>query len=346
MVSVKGSILMARRAFAQKRAVWDRVLGSTTALDREVLEGALLATSWYPLEVTSRLEASIEKHCGVGDRIYEEMGTFSAATNLRSLYRAFVSDASNPHTFYEKLLRAYPRMHDYGKAWSERLTPTSLAILHDFDGHASKSFCNISMGFFRAAGVNVGIKACAIAEPSVRLMAPLAARTSSPGRQPEIQPSSSEECARERARLMLVGQAERATDDGIRVGGREPSVRVLPRVRHARVRVSIEQRLCPFRDRPRKGGVVELVRRDRPKRTSDRFIARVRRLPNSQQRAKGFSDAAFRRVFDRDLFERSRAKRRTAARNTAHDWHGTPVRSGEARHRHGVTCFVLRGFLR
>ncbi len=155
VAQIKGALIAARRSFVIEsfgEPGWARVVASLAEEEREILGGLILAISWYPLSLATRLEETIVRELGEGDAsLYEKMGRHSAKKNLKSLYSAFVATDRDPGAFFARLVRAYPQMHTFGRAFTENEGPTSIDIVHDYAGHAHLGFCAATVGFFRAA---------------------------------------------------------------------------------------------------------------------------------------------------------------------------------------------------
>jgi hypothetical protein len=169
MPQVKGSTIRTRRDFVLRYhgpEAWSRVRGALRDADRDLLDGALLASAWYPFDLCTRLERAIVDACAEGDeRICVDMGAFSAAENLATLYRTFLAGGESPADFYKRLEQLYPTLHDFGSM--NVFKPENrdeIHIVHDYQGFATRTNCLAALGFFRGAAVSVAIPAVRVEE--------------------------------------------------------------------------------------------------------------------------------------------------------------------------------------
>jgi predicted hydrocarbon binding protein len=159
---VKGSTLRTRKDFVERYhgpRAWQRVRDALSEEDRAAWAGVVQAGAWYPFEACTRLERAIVDGCAEGDeRICVDIGAYSAAENLATLYRAFLADAEDPFEFYRRFERLYPTLYDFGSMAVARVVAREeLHVVLDFAGFATRTNCLATLGFFRGAGVSVAI---------------------------------------------------------------------------------------------------------------------------------------------------------------------------------------------
>ncbi len=149
-------------------AAWRQVQGALTVEERSAVEGPILANAWYPLDLCSRLERAIVDACADGDeRICIDVGSYTAAVNLASLYRTYQAGGEDPSSFYKKLERLHPKLYDFGSmSVVEPMGRKEVHLLHDFEGFATRTNCLASIGFFRGAGISVAIPGLVVEEVS------------------------------------------------------------------------------------------------------------------------------------------------------------------------------------
>jgi len=160
--NVKGSTLRTRRDFVLRYhgpGAWARVYAALSPPDRAVCDGPILATNWYPFDLCARLERAIVSALAEGDeRICLDIGAYSAAENLATLYRTFLGDGEDPVAFYQRFERLHPTLYDFGSMTVARApSRDEIHIVHDYQGFATRTNCLSSIGFFRGAGVSVAI---------------------------------------------------------------------------------------------------------------------------------------------------------------------------------------------
>jgi uncharacterized protein (TIGR02265 family) len=136
---IKGSILLSRRAYLRERGgepLFQRVSSRLPLIDRTIVEGTLLATSWYPLELNLRLDDAIADELSTGNRsqVFIEMGRASAEQNLKTVHQAFIRQG-DPHFLLSNAPRIYRLYYAVGYRTYERAGPSS-ATLRTFDAES------------------------------------------------------------------------------------------------------------------------------------------------------------------------------------------------------------------
>jgi len=159
---VKGSAMLSRRDFVLRYhgpAAWRTVHDALAAPDRVTWDGTVIADAWYPFEACARLERVIVESVADGDeRICADIGAFSAAENLASLYQTFLSNGEDPVAFYRGFERRHAAVYDFGTMMvAQPQGRAEIQIVHDFEGFATRTNCLVTLGFFRGAGVSVAI---------------------------------------------------------------------------------------------------------------------------------------------------------------------------------------------
>ncbi len=171
---MKGSTLRTRREFVLRHhgeEAWRRVLGDIGNEMAAEVSGPLVATAWYRFDLRNRVERAIVEVCGRGDEgICVDMGAFSAMENLSTLYRSYRQGGEEPGPFYRRFAQLYPTLYDFGKMGVvESSTGAEVRIVHDLEGHATRTNCLGAVGFFRGAGQAAGIPGLRVEEPSCQV---------------------------------------------------------------------------------------------------------------------------------------------------------------------------------
>ena len=135
---IKGASIKARLAFVEKQHgadVLSTVLAGLNAQDRSVLQGRVLPSTLFPLELNARLDESIAQVLDPDDpvRIFRRLGKASAEANLSSFHRIFLR-GQGPHD----VLKDFPSIrHTYYSDGEATYTPT---------GETSGTFRVVSAG--------------------------------------------------------------------------------------------------------------------------------------------------------------------------------------------------------
>ena len=166
----EGSTVRTRRDFVLRvlgDEGWERVLQNMSEAHRSHWSLSVLASAWYPTSAVAALEEAIVHEFG-DDPITtcNQLGAFSAEQNLPSTYKSFFPQGRSPAAFFEKLLSLYPSLYDFGKAWIDGTTEIGTELVHDFDGHATRTNCLTARSFFERAGTMAGIAGLRVHELS------------------------------------------------------------------------------------------------------------------------------------------------------------------------------------
>ncbi len=149
---IKGGILISRLKFVRERSgeeALTRVLTRLPAADRLTLEGVLLPTGWYPLDLNLRLDDAIATELSPGDRnaVFLEMGKKSADVNLTGAHRIWLSPG-DPHGLLSKSPRIYGMYYAVGHRTYERTGERS-AILRTFEAeNPTSTDCLTVIGWY------------------------------------------------------------------------------------------------------------------------------------------------------------------------------------------------------
>lgn len=149
--AVKATILQAHLAWARKQLRDFNALA--TGVDAEsaaFLTRPMLATAWVPLRCLVRIDRAIAAAAG-GDaeRVFRELGRYSASINLGGVYRSFVS--SEPHRFFAEMSSLHRQFQNFGLSEYERTGDRSGKItLRDYPERAP-SYCLSGAGYYEEA---------------------------------------------------------------------------------------------------------------------------------------------------------------------------------------------------
>lgn len=152
---IKGSVLIARLRYVRGQCgsgglaqLFERL----SEPDREVLEGSLVGSLWYPMALGLRLDETIadlvapqERH-----RVFLELGRASAELNLLEGQHVFLR-RGDPHSLLRLAPQIYASYHAAGRRTYERLGEQA-AMLRTFDAEiASAADCLTVIGWHQRA---------------------------------------------------------------------------------------------------------------------------------------------------------------------------------------------------
>jgi uncharacterized protein (TIGR02265 family) len=130
-MKVKGSVLVARRAFVQKhfgKDAWDRVIATLPPDEQAALKGVLLTPGWYPFKLNEHLDEAIVRTLGQGDeKVFERIGQVSADENLGGAHKDLLVPG-DPQRFLANTPHIYRLYYDSGYRTYEKTGPNSATL--------------------------------------------------------------------------------------------------------------------------------------------------------------------------------------------------------------------------
>lgn len=140
--------------------------------DRVTLQGMLLPSVWYPAEVLQHLEATaadVLAGADDRDRLFRDMGRFSAALNLGpgGMQRPYVREG-DPHFLLQNVPRLYGSQHSHGHRVYEWLGATSARLSHFDTEPANPDDCLTTAGWLEEAVAACGGRAPTVVERHCR----------------------------------------------------------------------------------------------------------------------------------------------------------------------------------
>jgi uncharacterized protein (TIGR02265 family) len=153
MTRIKGSVLRSRLAFVEEQVGADglrRVIETLPAADQTALRG-VLASTWYPFELGSRLDDAIVRVVGGGENdFFLKLGEASAAKNLGGVHKDFLAPG-DPQAFLRRTPLIYSFYYDVGRREYQQTGPKEgLLTTHDA-GTFSAPDCLTIVGWHRKA---------------------------------------------------------------------------------------------------------------------------------------------------------------------------------------------------
>ncbi len=170
-MKVRGNILRARVAFVHERfgkEAWQSVLEVLPEADRKILTGIIGHGSWYPFEVSVRLDEAIVRVVGHGQtRVFEELGRTSAKENLSTVHARFL-EPPDPQEFLKKTPQIYQFYYDVGHRTYESTGPHSgVLTTHDAETFSAPD-CATVIGWHKQALEMCGARDVKITETECR----------------------------------------------------------------------------------------------------------------------------------------------------------------------------------
>ena len=167
--SVKAGAIQSRIEFVKEHggeSAVQRVLARLSEEDRKECSH-LLTAGWYPFELKERLGEAIAAELGMGDGVFLQMGEKSAAHNLATAHKVFVTNR-DPHGLLKRAGQIYQAYYDSGRREYENAGPRR-AILRTFESSTfSKHDCLSVIGWHRKAIEMCGGKNVHITETKCR----------------------------------------------------------------------------------------------------------------------------------------------------------------------------------
>jgi uncharacterized protein (TIGR02265 family) len=167
---IRGTVLKSRLAFIEEVAGKEgvqRVLSALPPEDQKIYR-MILSISWYPFEISMRLDHAIVAVLGGGDpRYFEKLGEASALKNLTSAHKAYLTQG-DAHAFLAKAPQVYRMYYDVGRREYER-TGEREAVLTTYDAETfSMPDCRTIIGWHRKGLEMCGVKGIRIVEELCR----------------------------------------------------------------------------------------------------------------------------------------------------------------------------------
>jgi uncharacterized protein (TIGR02265 family) len=145
-------------------------LGLLSQDDRSILEGWILNSRWYPLELYQRLDDAIARVFSPDDktRVFIEMGSNSADMNLTGPHKHFVREG-DPHFLLSQSSVIYSAYYAVGHSIYQKTGPNS-CILRFYEAEVvTPTDCLTCLGWHRRAIELCGGKDVEVKETACRI---------------------------------------------------------------------------------------------------------------------------------------------------------------------------------
>ena len=167
---IRGTVLKSRLAYVEDVAGKDglaRVLGALPPEDQKVFR-MVLPISWYPFALGERLDQAIVAVLGGGDpRYFEKLGESSAAKNLATAHRAYLTKG-DAHGFLAKAPQIYRMYYEVGRREYTR-TGEREGVITTYDAETfSVPDCGTIVGWYRKALEMCAVQGVRVVEEECR----------------------------------------------------------------------------------------------------------------------------------------------------------------------------------
>jgi hypothetical protein len=170
-MQIKGNILQSRIAFIRDNygeVGLEKVFEVLPPDEQQILKGVISSLGWFPFEMGDRLDRAIVQILGNGNmRIFEEIGSASAAKNLGSVHQMFLAPG-NPQEFLERAPMIYKYYYDIGRREFESTGPNS-GVLTTYGAETySEPDCLTVIGWYKKALEMCGAEGITMYEETCR----------------------------------------------------------------------------------------------------------------------------------------------------------------------------------
>lgn len=172
---VQGSLIKARILYVHVNHGASALKGVLAELPdemREQLSRPVYIGEWYQLSLLLKLDQAIVETVGGGnERVYEELGGFSADINLSGAYEPLVHQ--DIHEFLRLTAFLHKNYQDFGEAEYIRFGETAALLQFKYPHPPPEFYCKSGTGYFRRAvelcgGMRVAVKitgCCRLGDP-------------------------------------------------------------------------------------------------------------------------------------------------------------------------------------
>ena len=160
MAQVKGTAIVASVRYVRERfgeEALKRVLGPLPQEERLVLEGGILASSWYPMPLFLHFMQEVERQLGAQEpQVIRRMGAASAEYGIKGVYKVFFKLGS-PEFIIGRAARVFGSYYDTGQiVVSESRAGRAVLDLTGFEG--APQFCERILGWMEKTVAMAGAK--------------------------------------------------------------------------------------------------------------------------------------------------------------------------------------------
>lgn len=162
---VQGSLLKSRIMyihFTHGAMAIKQVVERLPAEAKEVLTKSIFIGEWYPITILLHLDRAIMDVFSPGnDKIYEDLGAFSAGINLSGAYEPLVR--KDIHEFLQHTAMLHRAYQDFGEAQYIMISEDAALLQVLYPQPPPENYCKSGIGYFRRAlelcgGNNVSVR--------------------------------------------------------------------------------------------------------------------------------------------------------------------------------------------
>lgn len=164
---VKGTIVRSHLEWARQKLgdacakdIAARLDGESAAL----LGDGILESQWIPFRALVAIDRAIAELAGGNPaQVWEELGRYSARSNLTTTYKAFAR--SGPESFLRHEARQRLQFLDFGQAQVESSLPRRFRVIISDAKCFSPVFCHSALGYYRQALELMGVPDVKVTHP-------------------------------------------------------------------------------------------------------------------------------------------------------------------------------------
>jgi hypothetical protein len=151
--NVQGSLIKSRLLYIHVNhgfSALKKILATLPDDVREQLSKPVYIGEWYPLSILVMLDQAIAQVlAGGNERVFEELGVFSADVNLSGAYEPLVHQ--DVHAFLELTAVLHKQYQDFGEAQYLRLSDNGALLQFRYPQSPPASYCKSAIGYLRRA---------------------------------------------------------------------------------------------------------------------------------------------------------------------------------------------------
>ncbi|MBI4853359.1 MAG: hypothetical protein HY819_16320 [Acidobacteria bacterium] len=151
--NIQGSLLKARMLYIHVNhgaVAVKQVLETLPQETKELLSKPIYIGEWYPIAALMLLDRAISNVLASGsDKVFEDLGTFSAGVNLSGAYEPLTR--KNIQEFLELTAVLHKTYQDFGDAQYLKLANNAALVQFQYPVVPPENFCRSGLGYFRRA---------------------------------------------------------------------------------------------------------------------------------------------------------------------------------------------------
>lgn len=164
--NVQGSLLKSRLLYIHVThgvAALKLVRAALTPAESEILSQSIYVDEWYPISLLVALDQAIKDVLANGnEKVYEELGSFSAGINLNGVYEPLLRKR-DIHEFFQLTAVLHKSYQNFGEAQYFKLGENAVLLEFKYPQPPPDTYCKSAIGYFRRA-----LELCGASQTNVR----------------------------------------------------------------------------------------------------------------------------------------------------------------------------------